>query len=407
MNEDTVYLTVSQVNDYIKTVIDNDKVLSSVNIRGEISNFTNHRTGHLYFSLKDDNSLIRAVMFKSSADILKFQPENGMKITARGRISVFPRDGQYQFYAYSMEPDGIGSLYLAYEQLKKKLEAEGLFKDEHKKPIPKIPRRIGVITSPTGAAVRDIINVLGRRFPFAQVYIFPAQVQGDSAPGQLIEALNYFNDTRSVDVIIIGRGGGSIEDLWAFNNEELARTIYACSIPVISAVGHQIDFTICDFVADIRAPTPSAAAELAVPETTELQHKFDNIISRMKILIENDLSAKHRRINDLSASRVLSRPMDMIEDKRMRLFSDVSLLESRIRTILALKKNEYMKYSAKIEATDPMAVLERGYSVAYSSSGTIIKSIDDVSPDDEITVRMGDGSILSRVVSTSNNKPKG
>ena len=245
--------TVSQINEYIKGKIDSDSFLSSLWIKGEISNFVHHKTGHLYFTLKDENSLIRALMFSSSAAKLKFRPENGMKVIMHGRIASYIRDGAYNFYADSMEPDGIGALYIAYEQLKKKLEAEGLFRPERKKPLPKIPTRVGVITSPTGAAIRDIINVISRRFPYAKITLYSSLVQGDGAPAQLISALRYFNTTKSADVIILGRGGGSIEDLWAFNNEALAREVAASVIPVISAVGHETDFTICDFVADRRA----------------------------------------------------------------------------------------------------------------------------------------------------------
>ena len=264
-------LTVTQLNEYIKGILDHDPRLTDVYLRGEISNFKNHySTGHYYFTLKDEGGMIRAIMFRSSAVKLAFLPEDGMKVVAHGRISAFVRDGQYQIYCDSMEPDGIGALYIAYEQLKRKLEAEGLFDPSRKKPLPKIPSRVGIITSATGAAIRDMINVCGRRFPFAELVLYPSLVQGPDAPAQLIDGVRYFNEKQSVDVIIIGRGGGSIEDLWAFNNEDLAREIAASAIPVISAVGHETDFTICDFVADRRAPTPSAAAELAVPETEEL-----------------------------------------------------------------------------------------------------------------------------------------
>ena len=264
-------VSVTQLNEFVKALIDGSDCLSNLYVKGEISNFKNHYgTGHYYFTLKDDGGLIRAVMFRSSAAKLKFMPENGMKVVVHGRVSAFVRDGQYQLYADSMEPDGVGALYIAYEQLKKRLESEGLFAPERKRPLPKIPTRVGIITSATGAAVRDMIHVAGRRFPFAKLILYPSLVQGPGASAQLIEGVKYFNRTASVDVIIIGRGGGSIEDLWAFNDEQLARTVAASQIPVISAVGHETDFTICDFVADRRAPTPSAAAEIALPETAEL-----------------------------------------------------------------------------------------------------------------------------------------
>jgi len=268
-------LTVTQLNEYIKMMFDSQPTLNRLLVRGEISNFVNHRSGHFYFTLKDENSLIRAVMFKSAAMKLNFQPENGMRVIARGKVSVFPRDGQYQLYADDMELDGIGGLYVAFEQLKNKLAAEGLFDESRKRPLPRFPSKIGIITSPTGAAIRDMINVTGRRYPMAEITIYPALVQGSDAPRSLAAGIRYFNNAdKRPDVIIIGRGGGSIEDLWAFNNEQLARFIANSEIPVISAVGHETDFTICDFVADRRAPTPSAAAELAVPDSYELHTRI-------------------------------------------------------------------------------------------------------------------------------------
>lgn len=273
MTVDTKILTVSQLNDYVKMLIDSNPMLGNIWVRGEVSNLTFHTSGHLYFSVKDEKSRVSAIMFRTNAVKLKFRPENGMKVVLHGRVSVFPRDGVYQIYVTSIEPDGIGALYIAYEQLRRRLEAEGLFDERIKKALPKIPSAVGVITSPTGAAVRDIINVTARRFPFAKIILFPSLVQGDGAESNLIEGIRYFNSARSADVIIIGRGGGSIEDLWAFNSELLAREIRMSAIPVISAVGHETDYTICDFAADRRAPTPSAAAELAVPDAVELKLK--------------------------------------------------------------------------------------------------------------------------------------
>ena len=269
--------TVSELNGYIKNLFDSDRTLSAVSVKGEISNFTRHSSGHLYFSIKDKGSVIRAVMFRAAAQKLVFAPENELMVIVTGRIGAFVRDGQYQIYVETMQPDGKGSLALAFEQLKKKLASEGLFDQSKKKPIPKIPKRIGVITSPTGAAVRDVINVVTRRFPYAEILIYPALVQGAGSAASLIGAVEYFDKTASCDVLIIGRGGGSIEELWSFNDEGLARAIYNCRIPIISAVGHETDFTICDFVADLRAPTPSAAAELAAPDTAKLLKQFSNI----------------------------------------------------------------------------------------------------------------------------------
>ena len=273
-------LTVTGLNEYIKSKLDTDPVLSGVFVKGEISNFVNHyKTGHFYLSLKDEGGVIRAVMFRQSAMKLNFVPENGMKVICSGRVSSYVKDGQYQIYITSMEPDGVGALYIAFEQLKKKLEEEGLFDPMYKKPLPKYPKKIGIITSPTGAAIRDMIHVSGRRFPLAKLCLYPSLVQGDGAPAQLIRGIETFNTTCPVDVIILGRGGGSLEELWAFNDENLARAIFASRIPIISAVGHETDFSISDFVADLRAPTPSAAAEVALPEAGEVKRKLRNVIA--------------------------------------------------------------------------------------------------------------------------------
>ena len=268
--------SVSELNGYIKRIIESNRTLASVTVKGEISNFTAHRSGHFYFSLKDSEGQIKAVMFRSRAQTLRFMPESGMKVIVHGSVSVYERDGVYQLYASSIQPDGIGALYLAYEQLKEKLYKNGIFDPAHKMPLPKYPEKIGVITSPTGAAVRDIINVLKRRYPIASIYLYPSLVQGDGAEEDLIKAVDYFDRSNLCDVIIIGRGGGSIEDLWAFNSEKLAMRIFDCKIPIISAVGHETDFTICDFVADMRAPTPSAAAEISAPDIAELLLRLDS-----------------------------------------------------------------------------------------------------------------------------------
>ena len=390
-------ITVTQLNEYIKSIIDGNVFLSNVCIKGEISNFTNHRTGHFYFSLKDENSLIRAVMFKGAAMKIKFVPENGMKVIARGSISLFVRDGQYQIYVTEMEPDGIGALYLAYEQLRKRLEAEGLFDIRKKKPLPKIPLRVGVITSPTGAAVRDIINVLGRRFPMASVILYPALVQGDDAPPQLIRGVEYFNATRSVDVIILGRGGGSIEDLWAFNNEGLARAVFASDIPVISAVGHETDFTICDFVADMRAPTPSAAAELAVPDTTELMRKINNIVTHTELIVSKKINQEKQKVKLISERRIFTSPEKYFQDKKML----VSYLNDKIchsvDNKLSACKLQLASASSKLDAMSPLSTLSRGYIVGYSSRGGTISSVDDVAIGDELKLRTTDGYILGDV----------
>ncbi|NLK40238.1 MAG: exodeoxyribonuclease VII large subunit [Clostridiales bacterium] len=390
-------LTVTQLNNYIKMLIDSDGLLSSVFVKGEISNFTNHRSGHLYFTIKDEGSLIRGVMFRSAASKLKFVPENGMKIIAHGRVSAFVRDGQYQLYVDDMQPDGIGSLYFAFEQLKKKLESEGLFDPRRKRPLPKIPARVGIITSPTGAAVRDIINILGRRFPFAKAILYPALVQGPEAPEQLIAGLSHFNDSCPVDVIIIGRGGGSIEDLWAFNDEGLARAIAASVIPVISAVGHETDFTICDFVADRRAPTPSAAAEIAVPETAELKEKFNYIITKTASSLNQIIAQKKELLRLHATRRPLLSPERLTDDRRMLV---LSLHDRMIRTVESshlLKRNLLAKYGAQLDALSPLAILSRGYSVSFAGDGRIVRSTEDVKPGDSIQIKVTDGIIHGAV----------
>lgn len=397
-------LTVSQLNEYIKAVIEGQPILRSIYVKGEISNFTNHyKTGHFYFTLKDEGSLIKAVMFKGSADKLKFVPENGMRVIVHGKVSAYVRDGQYQIYTDGMEPDGVGALYIAYEQLKRKLEQEGLFDQSRKKPLPKIPTRVGIITSPTGAAIRDIINVLGRRFPYAEGKLFPALVQGDGAPAQLIEGMKYFNREKNVDVIIIGRGGGSIEDLWAFNNEELARVIASSQIPVISAVGHETDFTICDFVADRRAPTPSAAAELAVPETMELKQKIFNIIGRMDILISHNVKNRRQRVKELSEKRVLQGPDYIVDDRRISVMNLDTRLEGGMKYSLTLKKEMFARSTSKLEALNPMSVISRGYSAVFSDDGTLIKSVDQLDIGDIFNFKTVDGSVSAEVKGKTKN----
>ena len=393
-------VTVTQLNEYIKAKIDGDGFLSRVSVKGEISNFTNHyKTGHFYFTIKDETSLIRAVMFRGNTAKLRFVPENGMKIVARGRVSAFVRDGQYQLYCDSMEPDGIGALYFAFEQLKKKLAAEGLFDEARKRPLPKIPTRIGVITSPTGAAIRDIINILGRRFPYAKVILYPALVQGAEAAPSLIAGMRHFMEARDVDVIIIGRGGGSIEDLWAFNSEELARTIAACPIPVISAVGHETDFTICDFVADRRTPTPSAAAELAVPETHELMHKIDNIIGRMSLLLSRRLESGRQILDFYMKQGVFAHPERLFEDRKMQLLLLGQRLETAENNKLVAARHTLAEQSAKLEALSPLSILSRGYSVATGADGRVRTAVAQTAVGADIALRLADGALHARVTS--------
>jgi len=385
-------VTVTQLNEYIKRLIDGNPPLTDLYVKGEISNFKNHYgTGHYYFTLKDDGGLIRAVMFRSSAAKLPFVPENGMKVILHGRVSAFVRDGQYQLYADSMEPDGVGALYIAYEQLKRKLESEGLFDASRKKPLPKIPTRVGIITSATGAAVRDMINVAGRRFPYAKLILYPSLVQGPDAPAQLIAGVRYFNQSGSADVLIIGRGGGSIEDLWAFNNEELAREIAASKIPVISAVGHETDFTICDFVADRRAPTPSAAAEIALPETNELKRKIGNIISRESAVLTQIIARRREYLNRLSSSRALANPINVIDDKRMQTAVLGERLELAQTNRLALLEARMGAAVGKLQVLNPLSILSRGYSTLSGPDGEIIKTTKQMYAGQTVTLRVADG----------------
>lgn len=389
--------SVSGLNEYIKNIFETNRTLSSVTVRGEISNFVNHRSGHLYFSLKDSDGQIRAVMFRSRAQMLKFMPESGMKVIVHGSVTVYPRDGSYQLYVSSMQPDGIGALYLAYEQMKARLAEEGLFDDDHKLPIPRFPRRVGVITSPTGAAVRDIINVTGRRFPQAEIYLYPALVQGDGAEDSLISALNYLDWSGLCDVIIIGRGGGSIEDLWAFNSERLARRIYDATTPIISAVGHETDFTICDFVSDMRAPTPSAAAELAVPDKRELMLQLDSLDERLCLALKRKVSRARERLEYLSSMTDASSLSNTIRARKDVLLSCYEKAKLIISSRIDRSADRLSSAAGKANALSPLSVLSRGYSIAEGKTG-VVKSVNDVNVDDEIRLTLSDGSIRARVI---------
>ena len=395
--ENAEIFSVTMLNEYIKNFFENNRTLSSVTVRGEISNFTNHRSGHLYFSLKDSDGQIRAVMFRSRAQGLKFMPESGMKVIIHGSVTVYPRDGSYQIYVSSMQPDGIGALYLAYEQMKARLAEEGLFDDIHKKPIPMYPRRIGVITSPTGAAVRDIINVTGRRYPMADIYLYPALVQGAGSEDSLVRALDYLDKSGLCDVIIIGRGGGSIEDLWSFNSEKLARRIFDAKTPIISAVGHETDFTICDFVSDMRAPTPSAAAEIAVPDRRELMMRVDQLDERLATALIRSVQRARERLNVLSDRASADSVRRMLEGKR----DEVNYLNEKsallIRSILQAKRDMLSSSAAKANALSPLSTLSRGYSVAEKEN-VIVNSVNELSKGDRLTLIMKDGTALTEVV---------
>jgi exodeoxyribonuclease VII large subunit len=384
--QNTLVLSVSQLNRYIKMNFDADENLANIFISGEISNFTNHyRTGHLYFTLKDDSAAVRAVMF------------NGMKVIARGRVSVYEASGQYQLYVDDMQPDGVGALNLAYEQLKEKLQKEGLFSELHKKPLPPYPEKVGVITSPTGAAVRDIINVLGRRFPYAEIVFCPVLVQGEGAHLQLTDAVNLFNSERAADVIIIGRGGGSIEDLWEFNDEGLARAVYNSEIPVISAVGHETDFTICDFVADMRAPTPSAAAELAVPDANELQYALSALKNRMFLNVSSGIADRRSRLEYLTSKGALKSPDEMLSNRSQRLDTAFSKMLSSYENRIGGKKVEFISAATALSKLDPMSVLMRGFAFVSDKNGKNVYSSQALAKGDKINVRFHDGSAVCEV----------
>ena len=380
--------TVSQVNKFIKQMVDKTPVLNNICIKGEISNFKRHFSGHCYLTLKDDGGVLRAVMFKGAADKLGYEPENGMKVLAVGRISVYERDGAYQLYIEDLKRDGLGSLYEAYEKLKKQLESEGLFDASHKKPIPKFPKTVGVVTAKTGAAVRDIINVLNRRYPYAKVVLYPSLVQGENAAKNVCEAIEYFNEKNLADVLIVGRGGGSIEDLWAFNEEITARAIYNSKIPVISAVGHETDFTIADFVSDLRAPTPSAAAELAVPSAAELKNRFNDYLKRL-VLAQKSVIVKKRS----SLERIKLKNVDaLLDDYRLRFDNLLIQAQKSMKIVFERKKKNLVQLSARMEAMSPLAVLSRGYSIAVDNDKNVIKSVNDINKDEEFELILSDGS---------------
>ncbi len=390
-------LTVTQLNEYVKQKLDTDPLLSRVLVKGEISNFVNHRTGHFYLSLKDEGSVIRAVMFQGYTKKLKFLPENGMKVIATGSVRAWVKSGEYQLYITDLEPDGVGALYIAFEQLKRKLEAEGLFRQDRKKPLPKYPATVGIITSPTGAAVRDMINVSGRRFPLAKLVLFPSLVQGESAPAQLIAGIRTFNESFPVDVIIIGRGGGSLEELWAFNDEGLARAIAASRVPVISAVGHETDFSISDFAADLRAPTPSAAAELALPEAGDVKRRLHNVIDRMSLVCDNRVAALRARVDALAKTRQLTSMDNLIDDRRMAVANLDRDMGYALEKKIADRKAALSRFAAQLQALSPLAVMSRGYSAVMDHTGKAVRTVKTLHPGDKVSVRLKDGTALAEI----------
>lgn len=388
----TVY-SVSQINGFIKNVIDGVPQLSGVYIRGELSNYKIYPSGHHYFTLKDAESSLRCVMFKSSAVKLRFRPEHGMKVIAFGRISVFPRDGAYQLYCGALTPDGVGDLHVAFEQLKEKLYREGLFDERHKKPLPAYPRRIAIVTSSAGAAVHDMIRILRRRYPIAKVLLLPVRVQGVEAPPEIVGAIRYANRWQLADVLITGRGGGSLEDLWAFNDERVARAIYDSEIPVISAVGHEPDVTIADFVADRRASTPSNAAEIAVPDMTELLRYLQSAEGRMTQGALNLLERQDKRLTELEKKRVLSDPLAFLQDRRLQLDYVQQKLALAARNQVEDEVRRFTRLTAALDALSPLKVLGRGYAMAQSGDGTILRDSAQVSPGEKIRVQLARGTL--------------
>ena len=383
-----IVATVSQLNGFIKKTFEANPVFSDIWIKGEISNYKKHYSGHIYMTLKDDGGVLKAVMFKSSTHSLTFSPADGMKVMAHGRVSVYEAGGVYQLYIDEMVPDGVGELYFAYEKLKNKLAQEGLFDEKYKKPIPKYPQSIGVVTAITGAAVRDIINVLTRRYPYAKIVVYPAQVQGKGASQSICEGIEYFNKAMSCDTLIIGRGGGSIEDLWAFNEEIVAYTIAKSKIPIISAVGHEVDYTISDFVADLRAPTPSAAAEIAVPSATDVLEKLKDYDYTLKTLLKNSIELKKVKLLSLKPKS----PKDFINDKYLELDSLTKDLSDAMGTLIDSKKNKFLISLGKLDALSPLKVIKRGFSIATQQNGEVIKSVKTLDKVKEFDLRLKDGT---------------
>ena len=416
---DDEYLTVSQVNAYINRMLKYDRNLQNIYIRGEISNYKTYPSGHSYFTLKDDKSQIPAVMFKGRKHSLKFQPEDGMKVIIKGKIEVYERDGKYQLYATTITEDGIGELHIAFEQLKKKLDSEGLFDDAHKKEIPKYPQRIGVVTARTGAAIRDIITTIKRRYPYCEVLVFSTLVQGEMAANQIVRQIRHAQQF-DIDTLIVGRGGGSIEDLWPFNEEIVAREIYACRIPVISAVGHEIDWTISDFVADIRAATPTAAAEIAVPEISEVKYKLNQLTQRTNKAINEKLIQNKQKIENISQKQIFKNPESIYEIKQMHLDNLIGKLNLTSKNIITENRNRLLKIESrsvlrnpnevtkakrdifirnvdKLTILDPLLTLKRGYSIAKMDA-KVVSSAKDVKTGDELDIEFDDGTVNTKVI---------
>ena len=397
-------LSITQINEYIRGKMDSDQLLNQVAVRGEISNYKLYPSGHHYFTLKDEGAALKCVMFKGNAMRLRFRPENGMKVIAMGKISVFPRDGAYQLYCTNMAMDGVGDLYAAFEQLKKKLAAQGLFDPAHKKPIPKYPGTIGIVTSSAGAAVHDMLRILRKRYPLTQVKLLPVRVQGVEAPGEIAAAIRYANHHQLADLLIVGRGGGSIEDLWAFNDERVAYAIYESEIPVISAVGHEPDVTISDYVADLRAATPSNAAELAVPDQDALGQTLDAMSTAMATALTRQLKSARQHLNVLSASPALKSPTGYLEQKQKTLELLKNRLISAQNQNISRKSARYVALTAKLDAMSPLKVLTRGYAMAQTEDGNVLRSVEQVDLGQRITVSLNDGTISATVMDKKENR---
>lgn len=392
-------LSITQINEYIRSQMDEDRLLNQVAVRGEISNYKLYPSGHHYFTLKDENAALKCVMFKSNATRLRFRPENGMKVIAMGRITVYPRDGAFQLYCSAMTVDGVGDLYAAFEQLKKKLAAQGLFAPEHKKPLPPFPGTIGIITSSAGAAIHDMLRILNKRYPLTQVRLLPVRVQGAEAPGEIAAAIRYANHYKLADLLIVGRGGGSIEDLWAFNDEGVAYAIYESQIPIISAVGHEPDVTIADYVADLRAATPSNAAELAVPDQAALLQSMDSAASAMASYLARQLRNSRQRLNTISRSPALASPTGYLRQREANLEHLKTRLIAAQSQQLQRRRQRFVGCTAKLDAMSPLKVLTRGYSIVHDDGGSILRSVSQTEPGREVRVTLTDGSIHAVVSS--------
>ena len=404
--EQQIY-SVTQVNTYIQSMMDSDRLLAGLCVRGELSNYKVYPSGHHYFSLKDATGALRCVMFKSSALRLRFRPENGMKVLAMGRISVFPRDGAYQLYCTGLTPDGVGDLHVAFEQLKARLHAEGLFDPAHKKPLPRYPGVIAIVTSSAGAAVHDMLRILRKRYPLSKVLLLPVRVQGAEAPAELCGAIRYVNRWNLADLIITGRGGGSLEDLWAFNDETLARTIYESRIPVISAVGHEPDVTISDYVADLRAATPSNAAELAVPDQAELVRRLRSITSAMGAQLSRQVKLNRKRLEVLASSRPLQSPTAYVDERRLLLDGVQRRLCTAQQQTLAGSRQRCVRLAAALDAMSPLKVLTRGYAMAQTEDGRLLRTVEQTSPGGRFTLHLADGRIRASVEAIERTGPGG